>query len=383
MVRRLAVGLLLVLGPVLFGCLQGCASDLPDGVVAQVGENQIWEEQLNELLAAYEAAGKAPDKDRQPDQYQLFTQKCTEYLVVLEVMRLEAIDLGVTVTDEDVAESLDQIRAMFLGDEAKFSTAVAAQGMTLEQLTEAVRQNVWFEKMKAAVTAGVAIREEEVRSYYQEHMEDYVQDESREVRHILISPFVDAAGNIMAGTPTQTDWEAAEIEAAKVRSEIMNGTDFVTEVELYSDDESSSGEGGNLGDIVRGQTVPAFEQAVFNLQKEELSQPVRTPSGYHIIQVLDITPAQQMTYDSVKEQIRTMLLREEQTAVWEQWLTDTQEELGVVYRSGYAPPGAIQGPVPTSTTLVEVTGETTTSSTLEGDPGETTTSETTTGETTE
>jgi parvulin-like peptidyl-prolyl isomerase len=375
-VRRLAVGLLLVFSPVFFGWLQGCASDLPDGVVAQVGENQIWEEQLNQLLAAYEEAGKAPDKDRQPDQYRLFRQKCTEYLVILEVMRLEAIDFGVTVTDEDVAENLDQIRAMFLGDEAKFNAAVAIQGMTLEQLTEAVRQNVWFEKMKAAVTASVAIREEEVRAYYQEHMDDYVRDETREVRHILISPFVDAAGNIMTGTPTQTDWEAAEIEAAKVRSEIMNGTDFVTEVELYSDDESSSSSGGDLGDIVRGQTVPAFEQAVFNLQKEEVSQPVRTPSGYHIIQVLDITPAQQLTYDSVKEQIRTMLLREEQTAVWEEWLTDTQLELGVVYRSGYAPPDAVQGPVPTSTTLTEEIGETTTS-TLEGAPGETTTSVTT------
>jgi peptidyl-prolyl cis-trans isomerase C len=372
--RRLAAGVVVVLAPVFFGCLLGCGSDLPEGVVAQVGDSSIPEEQLTGLLAAYEAAGKAPDKDKQPDQYQLFKQKCTEYLVTLEVMRQSAPEFGVTVTEEDVAASLDQIRSMFLGDDAKFNAAVAAQGMTLEQLTEAVRQNVWFEKMRAAVTAKVTVREEAVRAYYQEHMGDYVEPESRTVRHILISPFLDAAGNLVAGTPTETDWEAAEIEAAKVRSEIMNGTDFVTEVELYSDDESSNTAGGDLGDIVRGQTVPAFEQAVFNLKKGEISQPVRTPSGYHIIQVLEITPALQMAYDFVKEQIRTMLLREQQTAVWDEWLTETMQELGVIYRKGYAPPGAIQGPAPTSTTLEGQIGETSTSTTLEGEIGETTTS---------
>lgn len=350
--RRLAFGLVPLLLASLFAVTLGCAGDdLPEGAVAQVGVNLISEDLLNAMLTAYEDAGKAPDKGSQGQQYTLFKQKCTEYLVHLEVIYQKAAQYGVTVTEEEVTARVEQIRGMFLGDEAKFNDAIAQQGLTVERMRESIRQSLWFEKMKAAVTAQVTVREEEVRSFYEEHKSEYVQDESRVVRHILISPFLDAAGNVISGTPTQSDWEAAEIEAAKVRSEIMNGANFVTTVEQFSDDESSSSNGGELGTIVRGQTVPAFEQAVFALQKEEISQPVRTPSGYSIIQVLDITPAQQLTYDSVKEQIRSSLLQGKQADAWQQWLTDTQLELGVIYRKGYAPPGAVTGAPSTSTTL--------------------------------
>lgn len=373
--KRLAVGLVLLLLPSLFIVMQGCAGDLPEGAVAQVGANLISQDLLSAMMTAYEDAGKAPDKGAQGDQYTLFRQKCTEYLVHLEVMYQKASQYGVTVTEDEVTARVDQIRGMFLGDEAKFNDAVAQQGLTLQRMRESIRQNLWFEKMKAAVTAQVTVREEEVRAFYEEHKSEYVQDESRLVRHILISPFLDAAGNVISGTPSQSDWEAAEIEAAKVRSELMNGANFVTTVEKYSDDESSSSNGGDLGTIVRGQTVPAFEQAVFALQKAEISQPVRTPSGYSIIQVLDITPAQQLTYDSVKERIRTSLLQGKQADAWEKWLTETQLELGVVYRKGYAPPGAVTGAPSTSTTL-GLTGTTlgSTSTTLTGETvGQTTT----------
>jgi parvulin-like peptidyl-prolyl isomerase len=366
-VRRLAVGLLLLLCSVFLGSVHGCGSNLPEGKVAQVGSNFVTEDQLSQLLTAYAATGKAPDKKEQPDAYQQFKQKCTQYLVTLEVMYQEAPGFGVAVTASDINTALDQIRRMFLGDEAKFKAAVAKQGMTMEQLTEAIRQNIWFEKMKAAVAASAAVREEEVKAYYNQHKTEYVLQETREVRHILISPFLDASGNTIPQAPTQTDWEAAESEAAKVRSEIMNGADFISEVEKYSDDDNSSSAGGALGVIVRGQTAPAFEQAVFKLQKGELSQPVRSPSGYHIIELLDITPAQQLAYDSVKEQIRSKLLQDRQTEAWNKWLNETQLRLGVIYRNGYAPPDAVTGmPAATTTSLDPLTGGTPT--------GETTTS---------
>ena len=349
--RRLAVGLILLLVVVFAVSLQGCSSNLPDGVVAQVGSVEITQEQLDELLAAHEAAGDLPDKGSQGDAYRLFMQKTTEYLVTLEVMYQEAPNLGVTVTQEDIDDGVDEIRRFFLGDEARFQAAVAELGLTMEQLTKGVEQKLWFDKTKAAVTESVAVREDEVKSYYQEHQAEYVLPESREVRHILISPFLDAAGKRITDIPTQTDWDTAEIEAAKVRSEIMNGANFVTMVEEYSDDEPTKTEGGSVGEIVRGETAPTFEQAVFALQKGEMSQPVRTPLGYHIIEVVDITPSQQLAYDSVKEQIRSELLEEKEAEVWEEWLVDTMTRLGVVYRDGYAPPGAVIVLPSTTTTL--------------------------------
>jgi foldase protein PrsA len=355
-VRRIAVGLLLLSSITLFATVYGCGSNLPEGAVAQVGNKVVTEKELSALLAAYESAGKAPDKGKQPDAYRLFRQRCTEYLVILQVLYQQGSEFSVAVTQADVDAGIDQIRRMFLGDEAKFNEAIAKQGLTMDQLRQAVEQNLWLERMKEAVGSAVSIKESEVKDYYQQHKSEYLLEESRQVRHILISPFLDSSGNQMTDTPTQTDWDAAEAEAAKVRSEIMNDANFVTMVEKYSDDPASKGNGGDLGEIVRGQTAPAFEQAVFRLKKDEISQPVKTPSGYSLIQAVDITPGQQLAYDSVKEQIRSKLLKDKETATWNDWLKQTMQKLGVVYKSGYAPPGA-------------VTAAPTTASTLGGQPG--------------
>jgi parvulin-like peptidyl-prolyl isomerase len=341
LIRRLAAGLLLLL--LVIGMLvsvQGCKEELPQGVIAMVGQSPISQSQLDKIESVYKTAGEAPDEDKQPSEYSRFKLQLLQYLVTLEVMRQEASEYGVTITTADVDARLQQIKQMFLGNEQKFNDAVAKQNLTLEELTQAIKESLWFEKMKAAVTGDVTLTEEEVRAYYDAHTSEYVEQESRDVRHILISPFVDAAGAVVNSAPTQDDWDAAKSEAESIRSQILNGMDFVTAVEKYSDDAVSRANNGELGPVIRGQTVPAFEEVVFALQKDDLSEPVKTASGYHLIEVTDITPANQLSYDLVKEKIRTTLLEQKQAAVWEKWLGDKMAALVVVYRDGYAPPSA-------------------------------------------
>ncbi len=181
------------------------------------------------------------------------------------------------------------------------------------------------------------VTENEVRDYYESHKAEYVEQEAREVRHILVSPFRNLADGTVSSTAGEGEWEAARTEAEKVRNEIRNGADFITQVEQYSDDDATNENGGKLGAIIRGQMVPAFDEAVFSLQKGDLSEPVKTRYGYHIIQVTDITPERQITYDQVKETIRTTLLNQKLTKTWEAWLASKVAELGVAYRDGYAP----------------------------------------------
>jgi len=105
--------------------------------------------------------------------------------------------------------------------------------------------------------------------------------------------------------PTQVEWDAAQAEAEKVRGEIQNGADFAAEAKKYSDDATTKDAGGDLGLVTRGQMVPAFEEAVFSLKKGELSQPVKTQYGYHLIEVSDIVPEKQLSYDEVSENIKS------------------------------------------------------------------------------
>ena len=80
--------------------------------------------------------------------------------------------------------------------------------------------------------------------------------------------------------------------------------------------------------------VPEFETSVFGLKKGDISQPIKTQYGYHLIQVTDITPAKQQTFDEVKEQIKTQLLDPKKAAAWDVWLAKMKTELKVVLKGG-------------------------------------------------
>lgn len=335
---RLALLPFLLLGGLVSAGLvfAGCDSDLPQGAIAQVGTNLVSEDEFNRLKAAYEAAGRAPKKDRQPEKYKSFERGLAEYLVTLEILRQEAPALKVTVTEAEVRAEMERMKKMFLGEE-EFEGALKAQGLTLEQLTQSLREGLLIERMKAAVAGDMTVSEEEAQAYYEAHKSEYVEQESREVRHILISPFAKAMDGTVATSATQQEWDAAKVEAERARSEIQNGSNFVTVVEKYSDDEATSGSGGVLGAVTRGLMVPAFEVVVFSLQAGEISQPVKTQYGYHVIEVTDITPERQLAYDQVKENIKAALLEARQTEAWEQWLALAQTRLGVQYLADYRP----------------------------------------------
>lgn len=333
MIRRLAIGLLLL--PLLL--VLGCAEEVPEGVIAQVGVSSLSLSQLDELKTAYEAAGRAPDRDKQPQEYESFEQGLVEYLVTLEILRQKAAAFDVTVTEGDVRDKLEQIGQMFQGDDDRFETALERQGLTLEQLTQSIRESLLLDEMKAAVTDDVAVGEEDAQAYYEAHKAEFVEQESREVRHILISPFRTTEDGVVGTTASQAQWDAAEAEAERVRGEIQNGGDFVSMVEKYSDDSMTNRSGGELGAITRGMLVPAFEDVVFSQSIGDLSQPVRTQYGYHLIEVTDITPEQELSYDQVMETVKSELLEQRREETWERWLTQAKQELGVVYQSGYEP----------------------------------------------
>lgn len=315
-----------------------CGEDdaLPEGAIARVGTVFISETQFVSLRDAYVEAGKAPAEDEHPDLYREFERRVAQHLVVLEVLRQEAPGYGIAVTEQDVQAEIEKIKDMFQGDQRRFEAALKKQGLTLVELGQSIRERLLLEQMKMAVTRGVEVTEEAIRAYYEAHKADYTEGEVRKARHILISPFVTAAGSEVI-LPSEVDWQTAKAEAARIRSEILNGADFGNAAAKYSDDETTAEEGGELGEVTRGQLVPEFEEAVFDLRKGDLSEPVRTQYGYHLIQVTDIIPGKQLAYEEVKESIRSTLLAELRKRAWEEWLRERFAALGVTYRADLKP----------------------------------------------
>jgi peptidyl-prolyl cis-trans isomerase D len=137
------------------------------------------------------------------------------------------------------------------------------------------------------------ISDAEVRDYYDQHQENYVsQQEQRKVRHILVK--VDA----------DIDDQAARKKIESLATRVQNGEAFEAIAKAESQDPGSASQGGDLGFISLGIMDKAFEQAAFQLAKNQLSQPIRTRFGYHLIEVTEIKPVELKPFDEVKAQIR-------------------------------------------------------------------------------
>ena len=127
----------------------------------------------------------------------------------------------------------------------------------------------------------VPLTRDEVERYHQEHIDRYSAPEMVNARHILIDP----------GAPGAEADERARAKAHEILQRIRAGEDFATLARLYSEDPATRDKGGELGDFARGAMLEEFERAAFGLRVGEVSEPIRTREGYHIIQVLTREPA--------------------------------------------------------------------------------------------
>ena len=133
----------------------------------------------------------------------------------------------------------------------------------------------------------VEVDEDELLAIYEQNVESYISTETRDTRHILLA----------------TDGDNDDEQLAKAESlvaELRAGADFAEIAEQNSDDPGSASNGGELGEIGRGEMVAEFESATFDLPEGEISDPIKTQFGYHIIQVEKINPSAQQAFADVR-----------------------------------------------------------------------------------
>jgi peptidyl-prolyl cis-trans isomerase D len=141
----------------------------------------------------------------------------------------------------------------------------------------------------------VKLSDKEMQDYYNQHPDEFKRPEQIHARHILIK------------VGEQRNDAQAKQEIDKVRQRIAGGADFAAVAREVSDDTGSKPQGGDLSYFGRGQMVKEFEDAAFNAKVGELAGPVKSPVGYHLIQVLDKRPASTVPFEEAKNQIRARL----------------------------------------------------------------------------
>jgi parvulin-like peptidyl-prolyl isomerase len=315
------------------GC--GDSDEVPADAVAVVDGTTITRSSLDGLLSrakkSYTAQKRAFPKAG-TSEYQSLQTQAVAYLVQREEYAREADKLGIDVTDQQIAKKVAEVKKQYFGgNQTKFEKGLADQGYTKATLEEDIRSQLLTEGIYKKVTSDAKVTDADVKSYYEKNRANYTVPESRSVRHILVK---------------------TKADADRIRAELVNGGDFAALAKANSIDPGSKDAGGKLT-VSKGQTVAPFDKAAFSLDTNELSQPIKTQFGYHLIQPLgDVKPGSVTPFDQVKDQIRTQLESEKKNTAVNKWVADVEKEYKgkVQYAAGFAPPD-------TSTT----TGETTTS----------------------
>jgi peptidyl-prolyl cis-trans isomerase D len=155
----------------------------------------------------------------------------------------------------------------------------------------------------AKVQAGVRVTSDDLQAYYNQHRDQYRVAEQAKVSHILIKTPLPAAD----GKVDEKGVAEAQKRAEDLLKQLKAGAKFEDLAKKYSEDPGSAKEGGSLGWIGKGRTVPEFEKAAFSLPKGQISGLVKSSYGFHIIRVDDRQDAHMKTLDEVKGEIEPVV----------------------------------------------------------------------------
>ena len=239
---------------------------MPNDAVAAVGARAVpiagYDRAIRDAKRQY-AQQRKPFPRPGTKAYAKVRDTAVSYLVHTAEIEQEAAGMGVDVTPAEVTRALNTLKAsQFHGDERAYAAARDAMGLTEADLRENERVQLLTRKLYEKVTRGTTVGDEAARDYYAVHAGDFYAPDSRTVRHVLVR---------------------TRPEAERVLEQLRAGASFERLERTVSIDE---GPGRFLMPISKGDTVPAFEAVAFTLKIGQISKPVRTSFGWHVVQAL-------------------------------------------------------------------------------------------------
>lgn len=251
---------------------------------------------LNKLLYHATYGQELTDKEIKEN-----TENFVNNLAEDEILASAAEAEKFTITDDEYQEIKDYMDSVFKENSTLKSSAEKA-GLTKEKLEELNRQNILANKYYTHIAKNIAISEQDIEDYYNDHKEkDYTNDYA-DAAHILIKTIDDSYNPL-----SDKEKKEAKKKAESILSKIKAGEDFNKLAKEYSDDYNGD-TGAELGKFYKGEMVPEFETAAFKLKKGEVSEIVESVYGYHIIKLND-KGTETLNLSQISSQVKNDLLQ--------------------------------------------------------------------------
>jgi len=248
-----------------------------DHIVAVVEDDVIMRSELDKELGSARARLRASGKPMPPQD--VFERQVLEEIILSRLQATAAARSGVTVSEAEIDEAVEGIASRNNITVAQMKEILGRSGMSYDGFRENIRKQlleVNFQRQQ--VLPKIQVTDAEIDNYLAEKGSSAPAGKvvsQTHARHILIR------------TGERTSDQEARTRLETLRSRIANGEAFESLARANSDDTASALKGGDIGWISPGDTAPEFEKQLDTLQLNEVSQPFRTPFGWHLVQVLE------------------------------------------------------------------------------------------------
>lgn len=284
--------------------------------------DQLTEQQLNKQRR-FNMSGS------HPAQVNIIRKKILEQLIDRELLRQASQKEPVADLEKKLEQEIEFVQKQYGGKEKLQSHTPSGQ-MSDKEYENFIREKVQRrEYLKKHGVLEPEISEKRLRDFYERGKNSFKTDEFIKVSHILLS------------APQEAD-PAVKNEALKkaqsLRQAIIDGRDFADAAKEHSASEEAKESGGDLGFLRKGYMPAAFDNVAFTLQPGELSQPVATRFGYHIIKVTDRKPASFTPFEKVRDFIRKYIQENEEVKNMAAHMQKLRQEADIVIVSSQPQP---------------------------------------------
>ena len=313
--RGTRILLLLLIMPV----ASAWATGIHPGAAARVNGVELSYERFNSFYQEYRrpygisVAGRGDHLDRLTK----LRKEAMDEMIKQELVCQAAEAKGIAATEGEVYTAIDEIRQPFkIADE--FHRRIQSEGFTQEGYREHVKRMIAAKKYLDDIRLGVAeISDEELEQYYRDNEYRLTFPEQVRVRHILLT---------WKPMGTTDDRAAIREQMKPILARARAGEDFAELAGEFSDDYATRNNGGDTGLFKRGEMAPAFEAVAFALKPGEISDPVETPFGVHILRLEEHREAYLLPLDEIREDLRDHLRDERMEAAVEKEIERLREQ---------------------------------------------------------
>ena len=297
---------------------KAACDEIVDRIVAVVNNDIITHLELKKELQPYEeklAASNYSSDNEEKLRYKVRTEILNR-MIDDKLTDQEAKKHNIKMSESEIDSRIEQIKAANLWTDETLREALKREGMTIEAYRESIKRNgIRGKLVNSAVKSKIVVTKEDIRSYYESHLEKYEGDLKYHLRNIIMT--------VPKGA--ESDARQAVLEKMnRVYDELKTGAEFESLAKLYSE-SALAGEGGDLGLIRFVDISPELQQALKGLTAGQYTEVIETDRGYQIVYIEDIAKVGGKTFEEAQAEIERQLYDDLLDEKFKTWLEDLRK----------------------------------------------------------